>query len=70
MIGKNSYEGTPSNIPNLEVKLINAESTWGAALWEDKNLPIFNINASLAQLVERTTVNRVVVGSSPTRSAI
>ena len=41
MIGKNSYEGTPSNIPNLEVKLINAESTWGAALWEDKYLPIF-----------------------------
>ena len=46
MIGKNSYEGTPSYIPNLEVKLVNAESTWRAASWKDRNLPIFSIKIS------------------------
>ena len=41
LIGNDSYGGTPSNISNLEVKPINAESTWGAAPWEDRKLPIF-----------------------------
>ena len=66
--GENSYRDTPGHISNPEVKPINAESTWGAAPWEDRNLP--NSCASLAQLVERATVNRVVAGSSPARSAI
>ena len=35
-LGENSCGGTPRSIPNLEVKPVNAESTWGAALWEDR----------------------------------
>ena len=38
LFSKNSYGDTPSHISNLEVKSINAESTWGAAPWEDRNL--------------------------------
>ena len=37
-------------------------------LWENMESPIF-IYSSLAQSVERTAVNRDVVGSSPTRGA-
>ena len=37
-------------------------------IWEDMESPIF-IYSSLAQSVERTAVNRDVVGSSPTRGA-
>jgi hypothetical protein len=37
MLSENSYGGTPRNIPNLEVKPINAESTWREASWEDRN---------------------------------
>ena len=41
MLSKNSYGGIPSHIPNLEVKPINAESTWREASWEDKYLLSF-----------------------------
>ena len=41
MLGEKSYGGTPRHIPNLEVKPINAESTWLEATWEDMNLPSF-----------------------------
>ena len=37
-------------------------------IWEDMESPIF-IYSSLAQSVERMTVNHDVVGSSPTRGA-
>ena len=43
MLGEKSYGGTPRNIPNLEVKPVNAESTWREASWEDRNLPSFFI---------------------------
>ena len=39
--GENSYGDTPGHISNPEVKPVNAESTWGAAPWEDRNLPNF-----------------------------
>ena len=39
MLGEKSYGDTPRNIPNLEVKPVNAESTWREASWEDRNLP-------------------------------
>ena len=68
MLGENSCRGTPSSIPNLEVKPVNAESTWREASWEDKNLPS-TMSASLAQSVEHAAVNRSVVGSSPTGGA-
>ena len=41
MLGEKSYGGTPRNIPNLEVKPVNAKSTWREASWEDRNLPSF-----------------------------
>ena len=34
--GGNAKEVTPVPIPNTEVKLFKAESTWGAGPWEDK----------------------------------
>ena len=38
-LGENSCGGTPRSIPNLEVKPVNAESTWREASWEDRNSP-------------------------------
>ena len=38
-LGENSYGGTPSNIPNLEVKPIYADGTWLEAAWESMDLP-------------------------------
>ncbi len=35
-----SYEDTPVPMPNTVVKLINAESTWLEAAWEDRKLLI------------------------------
>ena len=32
------YEDTPVPMPNMEVKLTNAESTWLEAAWEDRKL--------------------------------
>ena len=34
--GGNSCEDTPVPMPNTEVKLTNAESTWLEAAWEDR----------------------------------
>ena len=70
LFGENSYRDTPSHIPNLEVKPVNAESTWLETTWEDRNLPSLNMSASLAQSVEHAAVNRSVNGSSPLGSAI
>ena len=70
LFGENSYRDTPSYIPNLEVKPVNAESTWLETTWEDRNLPSSNMSASLAQSVEHAAVNRSVNGSSPLGSAI
>ena len=39
MLGEYSYGGTPSYIPNLEVKPIYADGTWLEAAWESMNLP-------------------------------
>ena len=39
LLGENSYGGTPSNIPNLEVKPIYADGTWLEAAWESMDLP-------------------------------
>ena len=33
------YEDTHVHMPNTEVKLTNAESTWLEAAWEDRKLP-------------------------------
>ena len=63
--GGNDGEVPPVPIPNTAVKLSSAESTWLETAREDKSLPdsIF-LSSSMA---EHSAVNRVVVGSSPTR---
>ena len=45
-------------MPNTEVKLSSAENTNELPCWKDRELPDFYFYASLAQLVERTAVNR------------
>ena len=63
---------TPVPIPNTEVKLLSADGTWTAGSWESRTLPGWNhcFHSLIAQLVEHSTVNRVVTGSSPVRGAI
>ena len=39
MLGEYSYGGTPSYIPNLEVKPIYVDGTWLEAAWESMDLP-------------------------------
>ncbi len=41
--GDGSVEDPPLLIPNTEVKLNRAESTWLDTAWEDRELPHFNI---------------------------
>ena len=67
MTGGNDGEVPPVPIPNTEVKLSSAESTWLDTAREDRSLPdsIF-LSSSMA---EHPAVNRVVVGSSPTWGA-
>ena len=48
---------------NTEVKLLNAESSWGIAPCEGRTLPCDY--SGIAQLVEHLTVNQGVDGSSP-----
>ena len=54
MLGEYSYGGTPSYIPNLEVKPIYADGTWLEAAWESMDLPSKKkreANASLAYML-------------------
>ena len=66
--GDDSVEDPPVLIPNTEVKLDGAESTWLDTAWEDRELPHFIFLVSSA--VEHPAVNRRVVGPNPTRGAI
>ena len=52
-----NIEEIPVPIPNTEVKLYSAEDTCGVPCWKNRSLPPF-IYSSLAQLVERSAVNR------------
>ena len=75
--GANGDEVPPVPIPNTEVKLISVENTWLATAWEDRTVPVqitersktFSAYCSLAQSVERMTVNHDVVSSSLTGAA-
>ena len=61
-------EGVPPvPIPNTEVKPFSADGTWLDTAREDKSLPDSIILSS--SMAEHSAVNRVVVGSSPTRGA-
>ena len=53
-------------MPNTEVKLLSADSSWGIAPCEDRTLPCFN--GGLAQLGERLPYKQRVTGSSPVSS--
>ena len=53
-------------MPNTEVKLLHAESSWWETACEGRKLPRF-FYSGLAQLVEHLTVNQVVVSSSLSR---
>ena len=69
----------PVPIPNTEVKPIRAEDTWRMTAWENRSVPVQNMDdsrwghpyiySSIAQLAEHAAVNRRVVGSSPTWGA-
>ena len=54
-------EDIPVPIPNTEVKLHSAESSWGIAPCEGRTLPC----GGLAQLGERLPYKQRVTGSSP-----
>ncbi len=58
-----SLKDTPVPMPNTEVKLQHADSSWGIAPCEDRTL--LRDYSGIAQLVEHLTVNQVVDGSSP-----
>ena len=55
--GDNNEEEIPVPMPNTEVKLFSAENTCGLPCRKDRTLPGFKYS-SLAQLVERSAVNR------------
>ena len=59
-------EDIPVPIPNTEVKLHSAESSWGIAPCEGRTLPC----GGLAQLGERLPYKQRVTGSSPVSSIL
>ena len=65
--GDDSIKDPPVLIPNTEVKLDYAQSTWLDTAWEDRYLPLPLFLYSSA--VEHPAVNRRVVGSNPTGGA-
>ena len=52
-----TFRVIPVPIPNTEVKLLSADNTYELPCWKDRLSPDF-IYSSLAQLVERSAVNR------------
>ena len=77
IVGVDYNEGPPVPIPNTEVKLSGAENTWLVTAREDREMPTqsihpngcFALYSSIAQSVERRTVNPDVTGSSPVGGA-
>ena len=67
IVGLHNAQGPPVPIPNTEVKLCGAENTRLEAVREDRARP--TLYSSIAQSVERMTVNHDVTGSSPVRGA-
>ena len=68
LVSANYAEGTPVPIPNTEVKLRSGEDTRLETARE--NSSALTQYSSLAQSVERMTVNHDVAGSSPAGGAI
>ena len=68
--GDDGKKDPPVPIPNTEVKLLSAEDSDGFPVVKAGRCHALFLNSmlshsSIAQLVERATVNRVVAGSSP-----
>ena len=63
--GGNGKRDPPVPIPNTEVKPLRADGTWLETARESRSLPDSIILSS--SMAEHSAVNRVVVGSSPTR---
>ena len=61
--GGESKKDTPVPMPNTEVKLLNAESSWWATACEERKLPCSY--GGLAQLGEHLPYKQEVTGSSP-----
>ena len=61
--GGESKKDTPVPMPNTEVKLQHAKSSWGIAPCEDRTLP--RDYGGLAQLGEHLPYKQRVIGSSP-----
>lgn len=61
------FKVTPVPIPNTMVKLLGADGTACASVWESRLLPDFFYFDSLAQSVEHVTFNHGVQGSIPWR---
>ena len=75
LVSVSNAEGPPVPIPNTEVKLCCAEDTYLATDRKNRSMPthrkVTKIKySSLAQSVERMTVNHDVAGSSPAGGAI
>ena len=77
IVGVDDAEGPPVPIPNTEVKLSGAENTWLVTARKNREMPTqaihpngcFALYSSIAQSVERMTVNHDVTGSSPVGGA-
>ena len=74
-VSVSNAEGPPVPIPNTEVKLCSAENTCLATGRKNRSMPTYRKvtkikYSSLAQSVERMTVNHDVAGSSPAGGAI
>ena len=61
-----SEKELPVPMPNTEVKLLSADSSWWETACEGRTLLFLFFYSGLAQLVERLTVNQDVVSSSLT----
>ena len=64
--GDDGLKDTPVPMPNTEVKLQHAKSSWGIAPCEDRTLP--RDYGGLAQLGEHLPYKQEVTGSSPVSS--
>ena len=64
--GGDSKKDTPVPMPNTEVKLLHAESSWWATACEERKLPC--LYGGLAQLGEHLPYKQEVTGSSPVSS--
>ena len=73
IVGVDDAEGPPVPIPNTEVKLSGAEDSAPGTGCENREMPTQASKAckysSIAQSVERMTVNHDVTGSSPVGGA-